>query len=393
MLTILAVAATLPVALPLLVFAAEVLAGLPGRRRVRWTGPLPRTVVLIPAHDEGRGITTTVAALGGARAAGVELLVVADNCSDDTAAIARAAGCRVVERHEPERRAKGYALAFGRDALLDDPPACVVVLDADCVVAGDGIETLARRCVADDAPMQSAYLFRPRPDAPPQTGVSNFAFLVKNLVRQQGMARLGRVAVLTGTGMAIPWSDFRAAPLATGDLVEDLALGIWLTRRGRPPRFAPEVTTWSDAAGEADLLVQRQRWEHGFIGTARRHALPLLWQGLRRRSRSTAWLGLHLLVPPLALLVSLSIAVLAVTVLLAWTGASAVVPSVLAGMIVVAGGGVLAAWACHGRDRLSVRAVLAIPRYVAGKLPIYRGLAGGGPTRWQRTRRSGEGDD
>lgn len=388
--TLVAMAVALPVAVPLLVFVAEMLAGLrrlPGQAD---RDALPRTVVLMPAHDEAAGIGATIAALAGARAAGVELLVVADNCRDDTAAVARAAGATVVERHDPGRRGKGYALAFGRDALAANPPACVTILDADCMVAGDGIERLARRCVATDSPVQSTYLFRPLPDAPPATAVSNFAFLVKNLVRQQGMARLGGVAALTGTGMAIPWADFRDAPLASDDLVEDLALGIWLTRRGRPPRFAADVTTWSDAVAGADLLTQRRRWEHGFIATARRRALPLVAGGIARCRRATIWLGLHLLVPPLALLMILGLTMLVATVAIALVGGSWWVPGAIAALLALAGGAVIAAWARYGREQIGARQLLAVPRYIAGKLPIYRSLVGKGPAEWQRTRRAGE---
>lgn len=390
LLTVLAILVALPVAVPLLVFTAEVLAGLPRARRRDAADALPRTVVLMPAHDEAAGIGAAIAALADARAAGIDLLVVADNCRDDTAAIARAAGARVVERHDSGRRGKGYALAHGRDALAADPPACVVILDADCTVAADGLRTLAGISAAADAPVQSSYLFRPHRNAPPGTAVSNFAFLVKNRVRLQGMARLGGVAALTGTGMAIPWADFRDAPLASDDLVEDLALGIWLTRRGRPPRFAADVTTWSDAVSGADLLVQRQRWEHGFVGTARRRALPLLAAGLGRGSRSMAWLGLHLLVPPLALLMVIATAALLVTALLAIVGASWWVPVPLALLLGVALVAVLAAWARFGREQIAGRTLLAVPGYVASKLPIYRALAGKGPAQWQRTRRAGE---
>jgi glycosyltransferase involved in cell wall biosynthesis len=65
----------------------------------------------------------------------MDILVVADNSSDETAEIVRAEGVRVIEHRETEPIGKGYALAFGTDALKMDPPEVVIVLDADCVVA------------------------------------------------------------------------------------------------------------------------------------------------------------------------------------------------------------------------------------------------------------------
>lgn len=390
MLTALAWVLAAPVALPLLVFTAEVWAGLPRRNPATANEAAPRTTVLMPAHDEAGGIGRAIAAVLADAVDGVDVLVVADNCRDDTAAVARAAGARVVERTDPTRRGKGHALAFGRDALAADPPACVVVLDADCAMSGRDNARLAAVSVARNAATQALNLQRPRPELPPTAALSNFAFLVKNWVRQQGMMRLGGVAVLTGTGMAIPWDQLRDAPLATDDLAEDLALGVWLAGRRRPPQFSTAATVWSDAVAGADLIAQRSRWERGFLDTAARRALPQLARGLAHGSRSQAWLGLHLLVPPLALLVAIGAVTLLAAVLLALLGASWWPAAILALLLAAAGGGIVLAWSRYGRDQIAGRTLLAIPAYVAAKLPLYRKLFTGGPRHWQRTRRANE---
>ena len=64
----------------------------------------PRVAVLVPAHDEQAGVGATVAGLLPQIAAGDRLIVIADNCSDGTAAAARAAGAAVIERQDPDRR-------------------------------------------------------------------------------------------------------------------------------------------------------------------------------------------------------------------------------------------------------------------------------------------------
>jgi glycosyltransferase involved in cell wall biosynthesis len=73
------------------------------------------------------------------------LLVVADNCSDDTAGIAARAGAEVIERFDPDRRGKGYALDFGVRHLSTRRTEIVVIVDADCIVEGDAIDRLARQ--------------------------------------------------------------------------------------------------------------------------------------------------------------------------------------------------------------------------------------------------------
>lgn len=376
------------------VYTLEVLAGL---RRAHADGPGPAAsltvTVLVPAHDEAGGVGPAVAALVAQGGPATRVLVVADNCSDDTAARARAAGAEVVERHDPARRGKGYALAFGREAMAGAPPDCVIIVDADCTMAPGGLDLLAREAVRRGRAVQSCYLLRPDPVGAPTAQISNFAFLMKNRVRQRGMARLGGVAALTGTGMAIPWPLFAAAPLASANLVEDLALGVWLTRAGTPPAYCDAAETWSDPVGGRDLMAQRRRWERGFLQTARSQALPLLLAGVARGSRSRLWLGLHLLVPPLALLFAASGAMLVVLLGLAALGAGLASALVLAALLAAAAMATVAAWSQEGRAQVSGRALLRAPAYVLMKLPLYRTMLGRGEATWVRTRRAGEGED
>lgn len=390
MATVLAWLLLAPVLLALAVLLVEVCLGL---RSLRDQGCNPEAgrnvVVLMPAHNEAARIGGVIAALSPHLGEDISLLVVADNCSDGTADIARAAGVEVLERHDPARRGKGYALAFGRDHLAGDPPDCVVVLDADCQVESDTVPRLAALAVSSGRPVQSCYLMRPDHHAP-MVEISNFAFLVKNLVRQRGAARLGAPALLVGTGMAFPWDLFGRAPLATGDLVEDLALTVAMVEEGRPPIFLEQARTWSDHALVADTLAQRTRWEHGFVATARRKALPLLLRGLAGLSPKRMWMGLHLLVPPLALLMLLAGAVLAAEAILWLSGASALPAMVLFAALAAAALALGVAWYRDGRAMLSARTLARIPLYVAWKLPLYLRLVRKPETEWQRTRRQGE---
>ena len=70
--------------------------------------------VFVPAHNEESIIARTVANLRGLDwpADRFRVIVIADNCGDATASIAAQAGARVFERADPERRGKGYALAY-----------------------------------------------------------------------------------------------------------------------------------------------------------------------------------------------------------------------------------------------------------------------------------------
>ena len=389
--TVIAWALLVAIAVPNAAIAIELFAGARPRALPSPDGALPNTVVLVPAHDEAGGIAAILGRIGARLPEGMRLLVVADNCTDDTAALARAAGAEVTERHDPARRGKGHALAHGRAMLAGHPPAVVIVLDADCVPEPGALARLARLATTTGRPVQASYLLEPRPAASPMIQISGFAFLVKNLVRQAGLARIGAPAVLTGSGMAFPWERFAEALLATDDIVEDLAIGIALARTGSSPRFDPGATIWTAPAGDSGTIGQRTRWEHGFVATARRIALPLIAQGLRRGRPGLAWLGLHIAVPPLALLLAIDGAAL-IMLAIAWAIGASIVPLV-AGLLLVGlvGLGVLLAWSRHGRAQVGPGALARAPLYFLWKIPIYLKLVRRTETRWVRTERNEDG--
>ena len=368
-----------PATVTLVLIVELAAAQLPPRNRPAVAGAC--IAIVIPAHDEEAGIAATVADVSASAPGDARLIVVADNCRDATAQAARAAGAEVIERQDSGQRGKGFALAFARAWLAADPPDVVLILDADCSMAGDGIARLAAAAQASGRPVQSAYLMRPRPDLGAMVGLSGFAFLVRNLVRQRGLARLGAPALLTGSGMALRWDAFAAAPLATAALTEDLAIGIALARAGFPPTFLPDVTTWSDPARRAATRIQRTRWEQGFLRTAIAQAPSLLASGWR----SLAWLGLHLLVPPLALLVLIDGAMLA---LLGWlTGIFSSPFLLFVGLLVALMLLLGLTWLRFGREQISGARLLLIPFYIAWKLPIYIGALLQPERRWIRTDR------
>lgn len=374
-----------------LILGIELLLGIwPLAGKANASGATPRTTILMPAHNEAAGIGAIIAALAPQLSARVRLLVVADNCSDETAALARQAGAQVLERQDTSLRGKGHALAFGRDWLRSDPPDAVVVLDADCVTEAGAIAALSHAAIETGRPVQGCYLLRSTPDDGPMVQISNFAFLVKNKVRQRGDARLGAPAILGGTGMAFPWALFADAPLATSDLVEDLALGIDFARRGHAPRFLEEAMIWSAPTGTADTLTQRTRWEHGFVGTALNRALPLLLEGLGKGRPALSWLGLHLLVPPLALLVCLTgVALVACTLLTLLGAAGCPALACLSALAIIA---ILLAinWARSGREAVSGPTLARIPLYLLWKIPVYLKLVRKRESEWVRTKRTGE---
>jgi len=376
------------VSLPLLIFSIEVLFGIAEGKRREIDGAPPKTCILIPAHNEEAIIKATLARLKDALPTGASILVVADNCTDNTAEVVRKSGFAVLERFDAKRRGKGYALAHGRSWLTPAPPDCVIIFDADCETDAASLADLARFSVATMSAVQAGYFFEPDLSVPAKVQISNFALWVKNIVRQRGAYRLGGGAILTGTGMAFPWKIFAELPLATASIVEDLALTIDLARDGNAPVYLNEATVYSTAAAEAATLEQRSRWEHGFLGVARNHGWPMLRSGILRMDRKSALLGFHLLVPPLALLLATAFSVAIVL-----SGLAVLIDNwlpflVSAFALGIAMLSVILAWISGGHRWLKAEAILLVPFYVAWKIPLYLRYALGQTATWIRTDRN-----
>ena len=385
-------------ALPVVVLWLQVLlawprrsAGLPAAQ-VRKEGAAPRCAVLVPAHNEAQGIGATVRQLRLQLAKGDTLLVVADNCTDATAKLAREAGAAVVERQDAARRGKGYALDHGvrhLAAQTGPAPEVLIIVDADCVFSpADGVHRLARQVLALGRPVQCLDLMDAPTDADLKTRVAAFAWRLKNWVRPLGWRSVGAPCQLMGTGMAFPWAMAQQMQLASGELVEDMQLGINLALAGTPPQFCPAVLVTSVfPTGAQAVQSQRTRWEHGHLGMIAAQAPRLFAQALRRRDARLLALALDLAVPPLALLALLQCAVLALCALAALLGLGwGPLWAALAclGLFTMAVG---MAWWGWGRAVVSARDLLFVPLYVLGKLPLYVGYLFKRQKEWVRTDR------
>src|SRR3954452_870989 len=109
---------------------------------------------------------------------------------------------------------------------------------------------------------------------------------------------------MTGTRMALPWRFFYVVNLGGDNIVEDLALGLELADQRMPPLLVEGATVWSPAASESGTLVQRRRWEGGYLATSMRQAPRAIARSLARCDLRGLAAALDLSVPPLALLIS-----------------------------------------------------------------------------------------
>jgi cellulose synthase/poly-beta-1,6-N-acetylglucosamine synthase-like glycosyltransferase len=374
---------------------SEVLAGCFALRKEKTTpvarpgGLSHRTTVLIPAHNEGAGILPTIQDVLAQLGPNDRILVVADNCTDDTAAIVQASEVEVTVRADPARRGKGYALEFGVRHLGLNPPDVVVIMDADCRLGENALRHLSDSAMASGRPVQSLYFMLAPENGPPGKAVNVFAWRVKNWIRPLGLELLGLPTQLFGTGMAFPFSLLLDRDLGNSRLAEDTALGIALASEGYPPLFMSEARIHSYfPVSQAGSEQQRQRWEKGHLDNIVDLVPGALAKSLRNRNLGLAALAIDMAVPPLSLLVlvtALCEILGGVAFVLGAPPAAVAIPSLSILLLVF---GTALAWTAVGRDVLPLRELLRLPLHAIQKLGFYhRILDRKATSAWIRTDR------
>jgi cellulose synthase/poly-beta-1,6-N-acetylglucosamine synthase-like glycosyltransferase len=345
--------------------------------------------VLVPAHNESSGLLPTLANIRNQLLPGDRLLVVADNCSDDTATVAKAGGAEVVERNDPTKRGKGYALDWGVRHLSSNPPGIIIIVDADCRLADGAVDSLTSTCAMTGRPVQALYLMTAPVHSQVNQQVAEFSWRVKNWLRPLGLRSLGLPCQLMGTGMAFPWDVIRSADLGNAQIVEDLKLGLDLTLAQHPPVFCPSARVTSEfPSSEKGAGTQRKRWEQGHIDMILKTAPRLFAIAIARRDRDLLAITLDLAVPPLSLLAMLLLGTFGLSLLYAIVGYSAAPLAVSTVSLSIFATATLLAWLKCGRDVVPPRALLLVPSYALRKLTLYRHFVFGKiDSEWTRTDR------
>lgn len=292
--------------------------------------------IVVPAHNEERGIGATIASLRAIDypADRFRILVVADNCKDETARVARDAGATVLERTHSAERGKGYALAhaYGH-SLADGLAGAIVVIDADTSVSKNLLAAFSARFAAGADAVQAEYGVRNALESW-RTRLMVVALAMFHTVRSLGRERLQLSCGLRGNGMGFSTAVIRRVPPRAFSIVEDVEYGAALGLERIRVMYVAEAEVHGDMpASSAASKTQRERWEGG-----RLELIKTLVPSLMRAARGAGWsipfdLALDLLVPPLTMLAGLIILGTIVSVTLALfglAGALAYVPWLIA---------------------------------------------------------------
>lgn len=271
--------------------------------------PRTRVTVVVPAHDEEVLIERCVRSLREQVYPSelLEVVVVADNCTDSTPDRARAAGARVLVRNEPDARGKGRALRWAFDRLSREGPApdAFIVVDADSVASPTLVACLARRFEHGAAAVQGESLLID--DGSAASAYRAAAFLLINSVRPAGRAALGLPVRLAGTGMLLGRALLDVHPWNAFSSTEDLEYSLELRTAGVGVAFARGAIVRSPTAPNAAAAVEQQlRWEGGKLHFLRTRLPGLLARAVRERRADLLDEAVEVAMPPLGLLVLLS---------------------------------------------------------------------------------------
>ena len=237
----------------------------------------PRFLFLVPAHNEELLLSACLVSLRALRypAERVDVVVIADNCTDRTAEIARVASVRCLVRTAPADPGKPRAIAWALTQVRVAEYDAVAIVDADTEVDRDFAAQLATAAPLTHKALQ------------PYNGVSN---RTENALTRMGAvlsaANHGLAYVLkTRAGVNVPLSAgmcvgsgvLAAHGWTVNSLSEDWELYALLTTRGVPIESVPGAHIRAqEAASLPASTSQRQRWTAGKVEVLLRYAWPLM---------------------------------------------------------------------------------------------------------------------
>lgn len=373
---------------------------IPRRNLVVETGQ-QKFAILIPAHNEAAVIGRAMAALKAIDypTDQFNVHIVADNCTDDTAQIVRAAGFDVHERIDPDDPGKGAALNWLFDIVNDqsNPPDAYVIIDADTTLEPQFLNAMNRALQGDVEAAQGFYGVRDV-DGSTAAGLRYAALACRHHTRPKGRTRLGASCGLYGNGMA-----FRRSLLEgrrwTGHLVEDAEFQMELLLDDVLVAYVPDARVFAEMPDTLEgSSTQNRRWERGRLDLIRRYVPVLAARAANTSRRRTATLDAvadHL-VPPLSVLALAQVAtasgsLLAQLVAPGRATRRAAIVTTLSTLVFI--GHVVVALASVRAPRSVYRSLLAAPASILWKARLWLGVLKHEDVDWVRTERNSPGGE
>ncbi|MEP7190026.1 MAG: glycosyltransferase family 2 protein [Roseiflexaceae bacterium] len=360
----------------------------PRHTKLRQQSPSQRFLILVPAHNEERLLPSLLDNLHQLDypASLYAIHVIADNCTDQTAGLARANGAIAHERVDDERRGKGYALQWLMQQLEASaaPHDAVLILDADSIVSPNFLTVMDARLARGERAIQAYYAVRD-PQSSWSASLRSVALAALHYLRPLGRMPLGGSAGLKGNGMVFAAEILREYQW-TASLTEDIEYHMALILGGHRVTFAPDAIVWAEMPSSLQAArTQNIRWERGRQEMLRQYVPRLLRAALARRSFLLFDAAVEQIIPPFSLVTAASVLSLVAAVVLQS------MPAVLLGVFLVLGQAVyiLAGLWLSGAPKKVYQALLYAPIFIVWKVWLYlRVLIGLDRKGWTRTARN-----
>ena len=301
------------------------------------TSRYAKFAILIPAHNEVAVLGNLLESLNKLEYPKdrFKVHVVADNCTDTTAELARAsAWVHVYERFDQEKRGKGYALNWLLQQLKQDQLNydAYVILDADSVVDSTFLLAMNDKLLQGARALQARYTVLNATESP-SAALRWIALSLMNHVRPLGRNGIGASSTLTGNGMCFSYDLLEQYPWQAFSLTEDYQYYLRLVQHGERILYVPDAIVRSLMPTMfTQMQTQDIRWE-AYIDSEPvwKTAWKLLNAGIRNGDFVRLEAIAELLTPPLSLLVSWCLLTLIASLLL-WS-----LPGFFIGLILTAG--------------------------------------------------------
>lgn len=356
--------------------------------------------IFMPAYNEAAVIERAIKALMSLDYPQdrFSVYVVADNCTDATADIARGAGATVHERTDAANAGKGPALNWLFEQVEGSEVFdAVAVIDADTSVDPSFLQEMNAALASGSLAAQGRYdVFEPSEST--AAGIRAAALASRHHLRPLGRNALGGSSGLFGNGMVFDRSLLTGRTWS-GHLVEDAEFQNELLLDGLCVEYVPGARVRAEMPDTLDASVtQNERWELGRLQVARRYVPRLLGlaatgEPALRVARLDA--AADHLVPPMSVFAAANgiagAGAVATTILRGTAGdRRAVLLCAASGVALV--GHVLVALRLADAPRSTYRALAAAPRAIAWKVALWaRVLVRPKSVAWVRTQRNEAG--
>lgn len=265
--------------------------------------------ILVPAHNEELLVGNTCQSLQQVHypADKHEIYVIADNCSDDTAAICREYGVHVLERADPQNSGKGQALAWGLKQIELDQFDAVLIVDADSYVDPGVLSELDKFIGDGEVAIQCYNAVGNRADSW-FTQLLYVSRIINNQLYHEAKYRLGLSSFLMGNGICLNADLLHAKGWTAFSAGEDCEYYARLVEDNVKIAFAAKAKVFHQESRSLDQATsQRLRWSSGRFSIAGALGLRLFLKGIHEKKLWIVDASAPLLFPNYSLMINLTL--------------------------------------------------------------------------------------